>query len=114
MRHSKCRPLDLPPAGTRWVRQPPTRVYAPCQNSDQNHISVQALHRLPLVRVSAFSRQGRRFPWEGLCLIQPPPSAPPRRKIARMDPFDEATIIDDEEPPELAEHPLPGHTPQLV
>jgi TatD DNase family protein len=31
------------------------RVYAPCQNSDQNHISVQALRRLPLVRVSAFS-----------------------------------------------------------
>jgi aerobic C4-dicarboxylate transport protein len=25
------------------------------------------------------------------------------------DPFDEATMIDDEEPPQLAEHPLPGH-----
>jgi hypothetical protein len=24
MRHRTCRPLDLPPAGTRWVRQPPT------------------------------------------------------------------------------------------
>ncbi len=25
------------------------------------------------------------------------------------DPFDEATMIDDEEPPPLAERPLPGH-----
>jgi aerobic C4-dicarboxylate transport protein len=26
------------------------------------------------------------------------------------DPFDEATMIDDEEAPQLAEHPLPGHS----
>ena len=32
----------------------------------------------------------------------------------REDPFDEATMIDDEEPPVLAEHPLPGHTAQPV
>ena len=25
------------------------------------------------------------------------------------DPFDEATMIDDDEPPALAEHPIPGH-----
>ena len=25
------------------------------------------------------------------------------------DPFDEATMIDDDEPPQLAERPLPGH-----
>ena len=37
-----------------------------------------------------------------------------QRVLSGEDPFDEATIIDDEEPPELAEHPLPGHTPQLI
>jgi aerobic C4-dicarboxylate transport protein len=25
------------------------------------------------------------------------------------DPFDEATMVDDQEPPQLAERPLPGH-----
>jgi aerobic C4-dicarboxylate transport protein len=37
-----------------------------------------------------------------------------KRVLSGEDPFDEATMIDDEEPPELAEHPLPGHTPQHV
>ena len=37
-----------------------------------------------------------------------------KRVLSGEDPFDEATMIDDEEPPELAEHPLPGHTPELV
>jgi aerobic C4-dicarboxylate transport protein len=32
-----------------------------------------------------------------------------KRVFSGEDPFDEATMIDDEEPPELAEHPLPGH-----
>jgi aerobic C4-dicarboxylate transport protein len=32
-----------------------------------------------------------------------------RRVLAGEDPFDETTMIDDEEPPELAERPLPGH-----
>ena len=32
-----------------------------------------------------------------------------KRVLSGEDPFDEATMIDDEEPPELAEHPLPGH-----
>jgi hypothetical protein len=32
----------------------------------------------------------------------------------RSAPIDEATMIDDEEPPELAEHPLPAHTAQLI
>jgi aerobic C4-dicarboxylate transport protein len=31
------------------------------------------------------------------------------RVLSGEDPFDEATMIDDEEPPKLAEHPLPGH-----
>jgi aerobic C4-dicarboxylate transport protein len=31
------------------------------------------------------------------------------RALSGEDPFDEATMIDDEEPPALAEHPLPGH-----
>jgi aerobic C4-dicarboxylate transport protein len=31
------------------------------------------------------------------------------RVLSGEDPFDEATMIDDEEPPALAEHPLPGH-----
>jgi aerobic C4-dicarboxylate transport protein len=31
------------------------------------------------------------------------------RVLSGEDPFDEATMIDDEEPPQLAEHPLPGH-----
>jgi aerobic C4-dicarboxylate transport protein len=31
------------------------------------------------------------------------------RVLAGEDPFDEATMIDDEEPPALAERPLPGH-----
>jgi hypothetical protein len=29
--------------------------------------------------------------------------------LSGEDPFDEATMIDDEEAPKLAEHPLPGH-----
>ena len=32
-----------------------------------------------------------------------------KRVLSGEDPFDEATMIDDEEPPVLAEHPLPGH-----
>jgi len=32
-----------------------------------------------------------------------------KRVFSGEDPFDEATMIDDEEPPELAEHPLRGH-----
>src|SRR3712207_2193706 len=32
-----------------------------------------------------------------------------RRALSGEDPFDEATMIDDDEPPALAEHPLPGH-----
>ena len=32
-----------------------------------------------------------------------------KRVLSGEDPFDEATMIDDEEPPELAEHPLAGH-----
>ena len=32
-----------------------------------------------------------------------------KRVFSGEDPFDEATMIDDEEPPVLAEHPLPGH-----
>lgn len=32
-----------------------------------------------------------------------------RRALSGEDPFDEATMIDDDEPPPLAEHPLPGH-----
>jgi aerobic C4-dicarboxylate transport protein len=32
-----------------------------------------------------------------------------KRVLSGEDPFDEATMIDDEEPPKLAEHPLPGH-----
>jgi aerobic C4-dicarboxylate transport protein len=32
-----------------------------------------------------------------------------KRVFSGEDPFDEATMIDDEEPPELAEHALPGH-----
>jgi aerobic C4-dicarboxylate transport protein len=32
-----------------------------------------------------------------------------RRVLRGEDPFDEATMIDDEEPPALAEHPIPGH-----
>jgi aerobic C4-dicarboxylate transport protein len=32
-----------------------------------------------------------------------------KRVFSGEDPFDEATMIDDEEPPKLAEHPLPGH-----
>ena len=31
------------------------------------------------------------------------------RVLSGEEPFDEATMIDDEEPPELAERPLPGH-----
>jgi hypothetical protein len=31
------------------------------------------------------------------------------RVLRGEDPFDEATMIDDDEPPALAEHPLPGH-----
>ena len=37
-----------------------------------------------------------------------------KRVLSGEDPFDEATMIDDEEPPELAEHPLPGDTAQPV
>jgi aerobic C4-dicarboxylate transport protein len=33
-----------------------------------------------------------------------------KRVLSGEDPFDEATMIDDEEPPELAEHPLPHPT----
>ena len=29
--------------------------------------------------------------------------------LSGEEPFDEATMIDDEEPPPLAERPLPGH-----
>ena len=29
--------------------------------------------------------------------------------LSGEDPFDEATMIDDEEPPQLAEHPMAGH-----
>jgi aerobic C4-dicarboxylate transport protein len=32
-----------------------------------------------------------------------------RRALSGEDPFDEATMIDDDEPPALAEHPIPGH-----
>jgi aerobic C4-dicarboxylate transport protein len=32
-----------------------------------------------------------------------------KRVLSGEDPFDEATMIDDEEPPKLVEHPLPGH-----
>ena len=32
-----------------------------------------------------------------------------KRVLSGEDPFDEATMIDDAEPPKLAEHPLPGH-----
>jgi aerobic C4-dicarboxylate transport protein len=32
-----------------------------------------------------------------------------KRVLSGEDPFDEATMIDEEEPPTLAEHPLPGH-----
>lgn len=32
-----------------------------------------------------------------------------KRVLSGEDPFDEATMIDDEEPPELAEHPLARH-----
>jgi aerobic C4-dicarboxylate transport protein len=32
-----------------------------------------------------------------------------KRVLSGEDPFDEATMIDDEEPPQLAEHALPGH-----
>jgi len=37
------------------------------------------------------------------------------RVLSGEDPFDEATMLDhdDEEPPELAERPLPGHEPEL-
>ena len=102
-----------PPIGTRASTPP-------CQNSDRNHKSVQAPRRLPLVRVSAFSGLGGRFTWEGSCLIQPRPSAPPRRKGRRVrfgpakhvlsgqDPFDEGTMIDDEEPPGLPSTHLPA------
>jgi aerobic C4-dicarboxylate transport protein len=31
------------------------------------------------------------------------------RVLRGDDPFDEATMIDDDAPPELAEHPIPGH-----
>jgi aerobic C4-dicarboxylate transport protein len=31
------------------------------------------------------------------------------RVLSGEDPFDEATMIDDDEPPDLAEHPVPGH-----
>ena len=34
-----------------------------------------------------------------------------KRVLSGDEPFDEATMIDDEEPPELAERPLPGHPP---
>ncbi|WP_214369144.1 cation:dicarboxylate symporter family transporter [Pseudonocardia sp. H11422] len=34
-----------------------------------------------------------------------------RRVLSGQDPFDEATMIDDDEPPELVERPLPGHRP---
>jgi aerobic C4-dicarboxylate transport protein len=37
-----------------------------------------------------------------------------QRVLSGEDPFDEATMIDDEEPPELTEHPLPGDTAQPV
>ena len=32
-----------------------------------------------------------------------------KRVFSGEDPFDEATMLDDEEAPQLAEHPLPGH-----
>jgi aerobic C4-dicarboxylate transport protein len=32
-----------------------------------------------------------------------------KRVLSGEEPFDEATMIDEEEPPKLAEHPLPGH-----
>ena len=32
-----------------------------------------------------------------------------KRVLSGEEPFDEATMIDDEEPPPLAERPLPGH-----
>ena len=32
-----------------------------------------------------------------------------RRTLSGEDPFDEATMIDDDEPPPLAEHPIAGH-----
>jgi aerobic C4-dicarboxylate transport protein len=32
-----------------------------------------------------------------------------KRVLSGEDPFDEATMLDDEEPPKLAEHPLAGH-----
>jgi aerobic C4-dicarboxylate transport protein len=37
-----------------------------------------------------------------------------KRVLSGEDPFDEATMIDDEEAPVLAEHPLPGHRAQPV
>ena len=33
----------------------------------------------------------------------------PKRVLNGEDPFDEATMMDDEEPPPLAEHPVAGH-----
>ena len=36
------------------------------------------------------------------------------RVFSGEDPFDEATMIDDEEPPVLAEHPLAGHPTRPV
>ena len=35
-----------------------------------------------------------------------------RRTLSGEDPFDEATMIDDDEPPPLAEHPIAGHDPE--
>jgi aerobic C4-dicarboxylate transport protein len=32
-----------------------------------------------------------------------------KRVLSGAEPFDETTMIDDEEPPPLAERPLPGH-----
>jgi len=33
----------------------------------------------------------------------------PKRVLSGEDPFDEATLMDDEEPPAFAEHPVAGH-----
>jgi hypothetical protein len=33
----------------------------------------------------------------------------PKRVLSGEDPFDEATMMDDEEPPAFAEHPVAGH-----